>query len=103
MYEGTATLRTETITLDAYLNEVPAYQDRTVFVRPKSVRASDFYEAARSGLKPEIILVLSTPADYQGEKVAVYNGREYSVVRAYQKPGRDAVELTLEARTRNGG
>lgn len=102
MYESTAVLRAETLTFDQYLNEVPVYTDRTVFVRPKSVRMTEFYEAAKSGIHPEVVLVLSNPADYQGEKVAVYNGKEYTIVRVYQKPERDEVELTLEERTRNG-
>ena len=78
MYESTAVLRSETLTFDQYLNEVPVYTDRTVFVRPKSVRMTEFYEAAKSGIHPEVVLVLSNPADYQGEKVAVYNGKEYT-------------------------
>lgn len=103
MYESTATLRKETYTQDAALNVVAAYKDRTVYVKPKSVRASEFYDAARSGLKPSIVLVLSNPKDYDGEKVCLYNGAEYTIIRTYQKPERDALELTLEERTQNGG
>lgn len=103
MYEATATLRKETITQDASLNEVMVFTDRTVFVKPRSVYASDFYEAARSGLQPSVVLVLSNPADYQGEKVVLYQGTEYTVTRAYQRPERDTLELTLEERTENGG
>lgn len=102
MYEATAILKAEQITLDEYLNEVRTYTTREVFVKPRSVYASDFYEAARSGLQPSAVLVLSNPEDYQGEKVAEYNGKDYTIIRVYQRPDRDEVELTLEERAENG-
>lgn len=103
MYEGIAYLREETITLDAALNQVSTYKDRQVFVKPRSVYSSEFYEAAKSGLQPTVVLVLASAADYQSEKVCLYNGKEYTVIRAYQRPERDTIELTLEERTQNGG
>lgn len=103
MYEGTAVLRRVVRTQDAYMNDVEAvHYDRTVYVKPRSVRFSEFYEAAKSGLKPEIVLVLSNPMDYQNERIVIYEDREFSVLRAYMKPGRDALELTLAARVENG-
>ena len=102
MYEATAILKTEQISLDEYLNEVSTYTTREVFVKPRSVYASDFYEAARSGLQPSVVLVMSNPEDYQGEKVAEYNGKVYTIIRVFQRPDRDEVELTLEERTENG-
>lgn len=102
MYETTALLKTEQISLDEYLNEVRTYTTREVFVKPRSVYASDFYEAARSGLQPSVVLVMSNPEDYQGEKVAEYNGKVYTIIRVFQRPDRDEVELTLEERTENG-
>ena len=68
MYEAVATLRSTTYTQDSALNQVPVYTDREVFVKPRSVSRSDFYQAAQSGLKPSIVLVISTAEDYQGEK-----------------------------------
>lgn len=102
MYEATAILKAEQISLDEYLNEVRTYTTREVFVKPRSVYASDFYEAARSGLQPSVVLVMSNPEDYQGEKVAEYNGKVYTIIRVFQRPDRDEVELTLEERTENG-
>ncbi len=102
MYETTALLKAETISLDEYLNEVRTYTSREVFVKPRSVYASDFYEAARSGLQPSVVLVMSNPEDYEGEKVAEYNGKDYTIIRVFQRPDRDEVELTLEERTENG-
>lgn len=102
MFDAIATLRKETYTTDAYLNQVPAYSDRDVFVHPESVRLSEFYQAAASGLKPEIVLVLANFADYEGEKVVLFEGKEYTVLRTYRRPDRDSLELTLEEREENG-
>ena len=101
MYESTATLRSTTYTLDSALNQVPVFEDREIFVKPRSVSRNDFYQAAQSGLKPSIVLVISTAEDYQGEKVVLYEGKEYTVLRVYQRPEKDEVELTLEERTEN--
>lgn len=102
MYESTAILRSTTYTLDSALNQVPVFEDREVFVKPRSVSRSDFYQAAQSGLKPSIVLVISTAEDYQGEKVVLFESKEYTVLRVYQRPEKDEVELTLEERTENG-
>lgn len=102
MFEGVAILKKAVITQDASLNEVTTYTERTVFVRPRSVFASEFYQAAAVGLKPSMTLVLSNYSDYEGEKLVEYDGKEYTVTRVYQRPDRDAVELTLEERVNNG-
>lgn len=102
MFEGTAILKKAVVTQDENLNEVTTYTERTVFVRPRSVFASEFYQAAAVGLKPALTLVLSSFADYDGEKLLEYGGKEYTVTRVYQRPDRDSVELTLEERAVNG-
>lgn len=102
MFEGTAILKKAVVTQDESLNEIETYTERTVFVRPRSVYASEFYQAAAVGLKPSLTLVLASFADYNGEKLVEYNGKEYTVTRIYQRPDRDSVELTLEERVVNG-
>jgi SPP1 family predicted phage head-tail adaptor len=102
MFEGVATLKKAVINQDEALNEVTTYTERDVFVRPRSIYASEFYQAASVGLKPSLTLVLASFADYDGEKLVEYNGKEYTVTRTYQRPDRDSVELTLEERVVNG-
>ena len=102
MYDTVATLRSVTYTQDSALNQVPVYTNREVFVKPRSVSRNDFYQAALSGLKPSIVLVISTAEDYQGEKVVLFEDKEYTVLRVYQRPEKDEVELTLEERVENG-
>lgn len=94
MYEGIAILKKEIITKDKYLNEVKTYIDRQVFVKPQSIYANEFYQAASSGLKPSIKLVISTAADYDDEKLVEYERTLYSVIRVYRH--KDSIELTCE-------
>lgn len=102
MFDGIAILKKATVTQDASLNEIKTYTEREVYVKPRSVYASEFYQAAAVGLKPALTLVLSSFADYDDEKLVEYNGKEYTVTRVYQRPEKDTLELTLEERTVNG-
>ena len=102
MFDGIAILKKATVTQDASLNEITTYTEREVYVKPRSVYASEFYQAAAVGLKPALTLVLSSFADYDDEKLVEYNGKEYTVTRVYQRPEKDTLELTLEERTVNG-
>lgn len=97
MYDGIATLFTAVETQDKYGNIIETLTGTDVYVKPRSVYANDFYNAAHAGLKPEVVLVLSNPEDYNGETIVDYNGKRYEVIRVYQKPERDAVELTLQS------
>ena len=98
MYDNVASLLKATERQDVYGNILEEYTEREVFVKPRSVYANDFYNAATVGLKPEIVLVLNNVADYEGEKLVLFNGELYTVIRTYQRPEKDALELTLERR-----
>ena len=90
------TLYAETVTQDAALNEIKTYNGRGVPVRQaRSITRSEFYQAAAQGLKPAAVLVIFF-ADYQGEKVAKWQGKNYRITRTYQRPASDNLELTLE-------
>ena len=79
-----------------------SYKRRQVLCDVRSAGRSEFYQAANAGLKPELVLVLANFADYQGERVVVFEGKEYTVLRTYRRPDRDRLELTLEERVENG-
>lgn len=100
MYEGIATLKKEVITKDKYLNEIKSYEDHQVFVKPRSIYASEFYQAASSGLKPSVKLVIANASDYDGEKLVEYEGILYSIIRVYRH--KDSIELTCEEKVGNG-
>lgn len=98
MYDTTATLLSETIAQDAYLNEIKTYQGRDIFVRrTRSIYRDEFYQAAAVGLRPAAVLVIFA-GDYTGEKLVEWQGITYAVTRTYQAPGSDDLELTISER-----
>lgn len=102
MFESTADLIRQTFTVDSVGNTIPAEQTTTVFCKPRSVTRSEFYQAAQAGLKPSLVLVISHFADYNNERIVEFQGKRYTVTRAYIRPDRDTIELTLEEREVNG-
>ena len=57
MYDSIATLKAYgTPTFDEYGNEVPNIKETEVFVQPKGVYSSEYYNAAQLGLKPSVTL-----------------------------------------------
>ena len=99
MYDSIATLKSnKTITFDSYGNEVITYTDRDVFVQPRSVYNSEFYNAAQAGLHPSITFRLTNKADYQGETLIEWDGRLFYVVRTDWTAQRDTIDLICEER-----
>ena len=70
---------------------------REIFCNVRSVTQNEFYRAAEQDLHPDIVLTVSTQADYNGEKMVIYNDKLYDVIRTYWTG--DEVELTLTERT----
>ena len=103
MYDGIATLiGYGEPTYDEYLNEKLTETRRDVFVQPRGVYQSEFYNAAQAGLKPSLTLFLSNREDYSNEKVLEYEGREYDVIRVDWSAQRDGISLVCEERVNNG-
>ena len=103
MYDGIATLVSyETDSYDQYGNKTAEEVTTDVFVQPRGVYASESYNAAQLGIKPSLTLYLTNRADYDGQKVVRYGGREYSVVRVDWSAQRDGISLVCEERVRNG-
>lgn len=67
---------------------------RDVFVLVRSVGMNEAYQAMANGLNPSLVFELRDAADYQGEKILIYNGKKMRVVRTYQTSR--AIELTCE-------
>lgn len=103
MYDSVATLKgNPTATYDAYGNETLTYTDRTVYVMPRSVYQSEFYNASQNGLHPSITFVITNRADYNGERLIEWQGTLYNVIRADWNSQRDAISLICEERINNG-
>ena len=97
MYDDVAILKAYgEPTYDEYGNEKETLIERTVYVQPRGVYQSEFYNAAQVGLKPNLTLYLTNRTDYMGEKVLSFQGKEYSVIRVDMKSQRDGVSLICE-------
>lgn len=57
---------------------------RQVFANKKSIRQSEFYQAAATGLKPEVMFEIRS-GEYEGEQRLEHDGREYNIIRTYDK------------------
>ena len=103
MYDGIAILKSYSNEgFDKYGNKTTKEVKRTVFVQPRGVYASEFYNAAQLGLKPSLTLFMTNRNDYQGEKVVEFNGKDYSVIRTDWNAQRDGISLICEERVNNG-
>ena len=103
MYDDVATLISYTTTgRDQYGNPVVTPAGNDVFVQPRGVYASEFYQAANAGIKPSITFFLANRWDYNGEKVVQYKDKLYSVIRVDWTAQRDGVSLVCEEKVNSG-
>lgn len=87
------TLITQTITTDAYGNEVVQETERSVYCEVNSISQNEFFAAADTELNPEYRFTVFF-GDYNGEDVVKYNGSRYAVYRTYRAG--DNLELYVE-------
>lgn len=88
---------------DEYGNEIVEPTENKVFVQPRSVYRSEFYAAAATGLHPSITFDMASRADYHGEKIVKWHGKNYTVIRADWIAQRDRISLICEERIGNNG
>lgn len=84
---------------------------RMVYCQVMSVGRTEYYQAKSNGLDPTFVFRISDEVEYHGEKIVLYHGKRYSVIRAYtittseyRKRTADvnAIELTVEEATVDG-
>jgi len=63
---------------------IDAETKRQVFADKKSVRQNEFYQAAATGLRPEIMFVVRT-IDYEQEPKLEFSSKTYNIIRTYDK------------------
>ena len=76
------TLRKETPGIDEFSRPYNTPTDRKVFALKKSVGSNEFYQAAATGLKPELVFSVR---GYKGEEYLLYRGVQYRIIRTYEK------------------
>ena len=102
MYDDIAILKTYTTSgRDEYGNPIKAVEETQVYVQPRGVYSSEFYNAAQVGIKPSTTFYMTMRADYNGQKIVEYNGVDYDVVRVDWNAQRDGITLICEERAGN--
>lgn len=64
-----------------------------LFCEVRSVTRSEFWRAQQNGLEPAYVLRISEWADYAGQKLLLFRGKRWRVLRSYVDG--HAVELTI--------
>lgn len=59
---------------------------REVYANKKSIRQNEFYQAAATGFKPELMFEVRT-VEYEGERKLEYDSKQYNIIRSYDKNG----------------
>lgn len=63
--------------------DAPKEEENEVFAEVISVSQNEFYKALSNGLTPELVFRLTDYGDYNGEKVFLYDGARWRVIRTY--------------------
>lgn len=85
-------IKPATHTVNSMGDPIPSGEtERAVYINKKSVQRSEFYQAAATGLKPEIVFEVHT-FEYEDETVFRHGDKRYNIIRVYDLPG-DLTEL----------
>lgn len=68
-----------------------------LFCEVRSVTRAEFWRAQQNGLEPAYVLRISEWADYAGQKLLLFRGKRWRVLRSYVDG--HAVELTIAPAT----
>ena len=69
-------------------------RERKVFCNKRSVSQGEYYKAQQAGKQVEAKVEVHT-VDYEGETLVEFEGKRYSVLKTYEPPDSDVMELTL--------
>jgi len=94
MYNNELELLREGYTEDELGNQIPSNIKRTILCKVNSIGRSEFYSAASSNLRPEIVFTIHK-YEYENERKIVFEEQQYSVLRTYAT-GIEELELTCE-------
>lgn len=84
MYNDIIGLGTPVTETDDRGNEVTECEFRDVFCKVKSITRTEFYQAAVTDYKPSIAFEIADYFDYNNERIILYNGEKYEVIRTYR-------------------
>lgn len=100
-YDHELTLITQVMTGDEVGNQIPVETKKDILCGLKSIGRNEFYNAAATGLKPEITFIVHA-YEYSGQRKVEFEGVTYNVIRTYE-PCFEELELTCERIIGDGG
>lgn len=103
MFSEDITLLAEVVDVDDLGQEEITLTETLIQAEKRSVTRSEFYLAANTDLKPEIVFDVHS-FEYSGERLLRWNGRDYSIVRTFEHEwqGLALTELICERRVGHG-
>lgn len=101
LWRDVGLLCTEEIKLDSLKKPYKVLVKREIFCNKKSVRQNEFYQAQAQGYRPEIMFEIRSSA-YDGESYFEYNGKQYRIIRTFDKNG-EIMELICNALVAGNG
>ena len=91
-------LVTITVTENSMGDMVESVTKKEVFANKKSVRQSEFYQSAATGMRPELMFEVWTD-EYSGQPRIEFGSIAYTVIRAYEK--NEITELVCQGMVNN--
>jgi len=86
LFRDVISLITVTTTENELGDTIEVSTERQVFADKQSVRQSEFYQAAATGLRPELMFVVRS-IDYNQEPKLKHGDKTYTIIRTYDKDG----------------
>ena len=83
------------------VHEAVTESARTVFCTVQSVTRNEYYTALNAGVTPEFVFRLALAEDYQNERIVIWRGQKFRVVRTYVTED-DGIEITVERSDERG-
>lgn len=83
-------------TRDEHGNAVYPETETTIYGKQRSVKQTEFFQAAAVGFKPDLMIEVYA-FEYNGEELCEIDGNRYTIYRTYQIPNTDRIELYLTA------
>lgn len=93
-FDNELILIAETFEEDELKNQIASQVENPVLCFEKDVSRSEFYSAARSGLKLSKIFIINK-FEYGDEELCKFNGENYKIIKTYDVE-EEYIELTCE-------
>ena len=94
LWRDTVDLVSITYIENAMGDSIETETSKTIYANKKSIRQSEFYQAAMTDLRPELMFEVRSE-EYDDEPKLIFNNKSYNIIRVFSKNG-EIVELTCQ-------